>query len=748
MAGFFGNNKKKKDDYIDTLSTLGKATNITDNDFLSRVDTKIDPLTINNGTSSTSSTLGVDSTTKTSSDLESFLGNKKNKNLSQGKDKLEWAINLKTFPLSIITGVFFVGSLSSFLSHENIRSEHVKQDAYLSKVEKSVEIIGKQSLLMRSTGTPISPLESLEAERVNIAKILGILEFGGTVDGTLALKALTGESLLQVQQLKKDWEVTESTIDELIKQKSSIINSKNFIIYLKQQSTPIANSTQKLQKILLAKDPSGLGSAAVITTSVYKVLNDITGTESSTLTEEKKNLLADDLANISSSLNNLKAKYADSKEISDVIQEYEKSIEIFLNKNKVLENIAYLNKSNELISRIFLQTKKINDSMEPIHEYMSSSKYNNNYLVLASIALSALGTLTLLLISISLYAKSVKTLRLANGFKRNQSNEKALNELLSQIEPLDEGNFTKPIFIEDKFLMNLAKRIDNTRVLFGEIVRQMKNSSGNILNSADSTEKTSQQLLEISNRQFQKLAEAINNINEITNSIDEIAQSTWIAQDEANSSVQESEKGEKLVGQSIEKMNEIRHTIQESSKKIKKLGESAQSITEVTSLIKDITKQINILALNAAIQAASSGESGREFTVVAQEVQRLADDSEAATKKIEELINEIQSDTAVAIASMERTTQEVVNGAQLTEQAGISLKAINDLSKNTAEQFKAASSKLEEKSTEMAAVTFEMQNLQMISQEAQKAVNTTTAQVESLKKISEDLEDTFKQYKV
>jgi twitching motility protein PilJ len=386
--------------------------------------------------------------------------------------------------------------------------------------------------------------------------------------------------------------------------------------------------------------------------------------------------------------------------------------------------------------------------LEPIHQDMKSNTSNTNFLVFISVALSALGALTLLLITLSLYARSTKTLRLANGFKKNQSNEKALNELLKQIEPLDSGDFTKPIFIEDKFLMSLAKRIDNNRVLFGEIVKQMKESSGNILNSADSTDKTSQELLEISNSQFEKLADTISSINDITNSIDEIAQSTWIAQDESNRSAQESEKGEKLVGQSIEKMNEIRHTIQESSKKIKKLGESAQSITEVTSLIKDITKQINILALNAAIQAASSGESGREFTVVAQEVQRLADDSEAATKKIEELINEIQSDTAVAIASMERTTQEVVNGAQLTEQAGVALKEINELSKNTAEQIMAASSKLEQKSAEMAAVTVEMQKLQKVSQEAQKAVNATTAQVEALKKISEDLEGTFKQYKV
>lgn len=738
MGVFFEKNKKNKNDYTDTLSSFGKDSKIINSDTLSRSDTS-------NSFSSdrtTASIYGMNRNTITSESYSLF-----NKKLNS-KGKLEWATNLQIAPLSILASVFFISSVFSFSSHQGIQSEDIKQNSYLSQAEKSAEIISKQTLLMKNSLKPVSSLESLEKEKISFSRTLGVLEFGGSVDGIIIIKPLSGDSLLQLKQLKKDWAITESTIDEIIKQKAFIINSKYFISYLKEQSNIIASNTSNLQATLQNKDPIALALASMITTSVYKSLNDIIGTEISILPENKKNLLADELSKIAFSLNSLKAKHSDSNEINDAFKNYEKSIEILLNKNKVLENISYLNKTNELLSKLLLQAQNVTESLEPINRNMNSANYSKNYLFFLSITLSVFGTLTILLIAISLYSRSIKTLRLANGFKKNQSNEKALNELLSQIEPLDSGDFTKTIFIEDKFLINLSKRIDNTRILFGETIKQMKESSANILSSADSTEQNSQKLAEISNRQFKKLAESILNINEITNSIDEIAQSTWIAQDESNRSVQESEKGENLVSQSIKKMSEIRNTIQESSKKIKKLGESAQSITEVTSLIKDITKQINILALNAAIQAASSGESGREFTVVAQEVQRLADDSESATKKIEELINEIQSDTAVAIASMEKTTQEVVNGAQLTEQAGVALKAINELSKNTAEQIMSASAKLEQKSAEMAAVTFEMQGLQQISQESQNAVNITTTQVEALKKISENLEDTFKQYKV
>jgi len=195
-------------------------------------------------------------------------------------------------------------------------------------------------------------------------------------------------------------------------------------------------------------------------------------------------------------------------------------------------------------------------------------------------------------------------------------------------------------------------------------------------------------------------------------------------------------------------MDEIRQQIQDSSKKIKKLGESAQAITEVTQIIQHVTRKINILALNAAIQAASAGDAGREFTIVASEVQRLAVDSSLATDKIEALIKTIQQDTAAAVSSMEKTTHEVVAGAHLTDQAGQALQSINGLSIFVAEQVGRASSKLEDKSDEMAAISLEMRSLQDITQETSRIVTETASQVEGLKAISDELSKTVRGYRV
>ena len=148
----------------------------------------------------------------------------------------------------------------------------------------------------------------------------------------------------------------------------------------------------------------------------------------------------------------------------------------------------------------------------------------------------------------------------------------------------------------------------------------------------------------------------------------------------AQRSVQIATKGAGVVRQTIQGMDTIRDQIQETSKRIKRLGESSQEIGSIVELINDISEQTNILALNAAIQAASAGEAGRGFAVVADEVQRLAERASNATKRIETLVQTIQSDTNEAVSSMEQTTSEVVAGARLAEDAGTALGEIEKVS--------------------------------------------------------------------
>src|SRR2546428_5027420 len=168
-------------------------------------------------------------------------------------------------------------------------------------------------------------------------------------------------------------------------------------------------------------------------------------------------------------------------------------------------------------------------------------------------------------------------------------------------------------------------------------------------------------------------------------SMNEVSKSANDSAKVAETSLHAAEKGAQSVQNQIAGMNDIRSQIQDTSKRIKRLGESSLEIGEIVELISDITEQTNVLALNAAIQAASAGEAGRGFTVVAEEVQRLAERSAEATKQIEAIVKTIQADTQAAVAAMEKSTVGGGEGTKLSDAAGQALDEIRRVSRELAE---------------------------------------------------------------
>ena len=198
------------------------------------------------------------------------------------------------------------------------------------------------------------------------------------------------------------------------------------------------------------------------------------------------------------------------------------------------------------------------------------------------------------------------------------------------------------------------------------------------------TQALSQHLAKSSSAQSRQIAAATESIAAMAGSIEEVSGNAERAADVARHSVDIAHKGGEAVRRTIDGMNTIRETIQETSKRIKRLGESSQEIGNIVELINDLAEQTNILALNASIQASMAGEAGRGFAVVADEVQRLAERAANATKQIDALVRTIQADTNGAVVSMERSTTDVVGGAQLAENAGAALEKIEQVSNQIA----------------------------------------------------------------
>ena len=207
----------------------------------------------------------------------------------------------------------------------------------------------------------------------------------------------------------------------------------------------------------------------------------------------------------------------------------------------------------------------------------------------------------------------------------------------------------------------------------------------------------------------------------------------------ASRSVKVAGRGAETVRATIQGMDSIREQIQETSKRIKRLGESSQEIGEIVELIDDIADQTNILALNAAMQAAMAGEAGRGFAVVADEVQRLAERSSNATKQIEALVRTIQADTNEAVSSMERRTTGVVEGAKLAENAGAALQEIENVSNYIASLVQNISASARQQATSSQSISRNMQVLREISSQTSEATTATSASIGKLAELSAQL---------
>jgi methyl-accepting chemotaxis protein len=173
--------------------------------------------------------------------------------------------------------------------------------------------------------------------------------------------------------------------------------------------------------------------------------------------------------------------------------------------------------------------------------------------------------------------------------------------------------------------------------------------------------------------------------SEAMNKIAEVAQSCNAIAAEASSTT---EIALGTVTETIAGMGEIRETIHETEKRIKRLGERSQEISGIVELINNIAERTHVLALNASMQAAAAGEAGRGFSVVADEVQRLAENSRQATSQISALVKNIQVETNDTIATMDKTIGQVVDGSRLAERAGEQMRETQSTTGNLVEVVK------------------------------------------------------------
>jgi twitching motility protein PilJ len=330
----------------------------------------------------------------------------------------------------------------------------------------------------------------------------------------------------------------------------------------------------------------------------------------------------------------------------------------------------------------------------------------------------------------------------------NDANQAAILRLMNELQSVAEGDLTQQATVTEDITGAIADSVNYTVEELRNLVGQVQTTAARVTNTTEQVDQTSTDLLAASKEQLHEIRATGEAVLQMAGRINEVSGAAQSTADVARQSREAAESGLQAMQNNIAGMNAIREHIQETSKRIKRLGESSQEIGEITELISDITEQTNVLALNAAIQAASAGEAGRGFSVVAEEVQRLAERSGDATRRIAALVKTIQTDTHDAVAAMERSTVGVVEGTRLSDAAGRALEEIDSVSRKLDELIADISKQALSEAASANNVAANIQHIFAVTEQTSDGTRSTAAMVHELSRSAEALRASVARFKV
>ncbi len=640
----------------------------------------------------------------------------------------------------------------------NIKNDEDRQAIALTT---QIQVLSQQTakFALESAGGNVDSFKELESTRNSIDSAVQRLNKGDSATGMQAYAdsnaSLAGRA---VSALNDSWKQLDGDIGKILSNKAVVLDSGQRANTLSQQMPLLNSSMEQVVNILQQRGASAdqmLGTSRQMLSAdriIRRVQEVLQGGDSA---QSAADGLSRDAQLYGSVLKGLIEGSPDSgvkpigdanarKILTDMDANWGKLVDPVAKLVAAAGNIADVKHAGNQAS-LDSQTVllRANDLSEQIGKLPLRRLFPNVWWgLLGAIAAVAFA----LMLVVTLVTEQRK--RFASSTELNQRNQEAIMRLLDEMGSLAEGDLTVKTTVSEDITGAIADSVNYAIDELRSLVTTINETSEQVSSSAQETQTTARHLADAAEQQAQQISSATSAINQIVSSMDIVSKDSAESADVAERSVKIASHGAEVVRETISGMDSIRDQIQETSKRIKRLGESSQEIGSIVELINDIAEQTNILALNAAIQAASAGEAGRGFAVVADEVQRLAERSTSATKRIETLVQTIQSDTNEAVNSMEQTTAEVVAGARKAEDAGSALGDIERVSHDLSSLIQSISTAARQQSAAATDISHSMNAIQEITSQTSQGASQTADSIGTLAQLASDLRRSVAHFKL
>lgn len=658
-----------------------------------------------------------------------------------------------------VVGVVAIGALALSASSQQAGQLTATGQALMQsqRLAKSVS----QALV----GNPAAFPEVKDSSSVLVRNIKG-LDAGG--DG---IAAVSGGARDVLTGLLPMMERAEKRSADVLSQQETLTSVGQALRQINRQSSDLLEvaetvSSLKLQSGASAAELSAVGQLVMLTQRIGKSANEFLTLEG--VSPEAVFLLGKDLNTFREITDGLLKGNADLRlpgtrdpatrerleQLSTLYEQTRKQA------STILGSLQGLAAAREAQSGIVQDSEPLRKGLEQVQEDLQSASglgvLRGVALVLAAALAVAggLGLLRLYVFNQALRARQAEELaNKAEAQERdakrvNDANQAAILRLMNELQTVAEGDLTHQATVTEDITGAIADSVNYTVEELRTLVAQVQNAVARVTDTTTQVEATSTELLAASSEQLREILETGESVLKMASRINEVSAQAQQTAQVARQSLAVSDTGRKAVSDTIDGMNQLRENIQETAKRIKRLGESSQEIGEITELISDITEQTNVLALNAAIQAASAGEAGRGFSVVAEEVQRLAERSGDATRQIAALVKTIQTDTQDAVAAMEQSTQGVVQNAKLSDAAGSALGDIDRVTRRLSELIEQISGEARREAESANVVAANIQHIFAVTEQTGDGTRSTAQMVHELARTADELRRSVDRFKI